>query len=93
METIPGTDIQITHRKLKWFDVTPKKLLTYRKYFLVLTVLFIITAIVELYIAGEFNTSILLDLVLGSVMYSFSIKCETQYLKMKIENTIDQMVN
>jgi hypothetical protein len=87
-ETIPGTNVPMTVKKIKMIAVTPKKLMKWRKYFLLLTALFIVTAAIELYSTGASN-KVIGEALLAVVMFIFSTKCETLYLKMKMESLLE----
>lgn len=85
-ETIPGTDIPMTTNKIVFHKPTPERLLKWRKMFLLLSVLFSLAFVVDLYI----GRSSVLEAVAALTMFNFSTKCETQYLKMKLEQSLEK---
>jgi hypothetical protein len=77
------------HNKLKWFEVTPKRLLQIRKWLMIVSVLFVVTSVVDLYTAGRFTLNVALDFIAAMALFSFSTKAETLYLKLKIEERLN----
>lgn len=90
-ETIPNTDIPLVHNKLKWFEVTPKRLLLVRKWLMIVAALTAVTAVISLY-ANGLTVRGLFDIVLTFACISMTAKCETLYLKMKIEEALETKV-
>jgi hypothetical protein len=88
---IPGTEIPLKHNKLKWFEVTETKLLSFRKWFLILTGLLTVTMVVDLYIDGGASIRVGMDGLLALLMLVFSTKCETRLLKMRIEKSLEKL--
>lgn len=88
-ETIPGTNIPMTTRKIAFYKPTPEKLLKWRKMFLLLSILFSIALAIDLYIKGGMTTALVIDGAAALTMFVFSVKCETLYLKMKIEESLE----
>lgn len=86
---IPGTEIPMITKKIAFYKATPQRVLKWRKMFLLLSILFTIALCVDLYISGiELGAAI--DALAALTMFNFSTKCETLYLKLRLEESLEQ---
>jgi hypothetical protein len=73
-------------------EMTTARLLKFRKMFLLGTSLLLVAAAVNFYIEKAVSLEVALDLVLATLFFSFSNKCESLLLKQKIDDILCEKV-
>lgn len=69
--------------------ITEKSLLRVRKWCLLIASLVCVSTAIDAYAAKEITTIVIIDAFVALALFVFATRCETLYLKMKVEKILE----